>query len=66
MIGGLANDDASCGAYATRPEDYERFSMLLEPLLREYHGIVGDIKQKHDWNIPVGEYMLTEIDINKI
>jgi creatine kinase len=32
------------------------------PLIRDYHGIKGDIKQKHDWNIPVGKYLLTNID----
>ena len=62
VMGGLCNDDSGVGAYATRPEDYDTFSFLLEPLTREYHGISGDTKQTHDWNIPVGEYLLTKID----
>ena len=62
MMGGLCNRDSGVGAYATRPEDYDVFSFYLEPLIREYHGISGDTKQTHDWNIPVGEYVLTKID----
>ena len=61
-MGGLANDDSSVGVYATRPEDYDIFSFYLEPLIREYHKIEGSTKQEHDWNIPVGEYVLTKID----
>ena len=61
-MGGLANDDSSMGAYATRPEDYDVFSFFLEPLLRAYHNIEGDTKQTHDWKIPVGEYLLTKLD----
>ena len=61
-MGGLANDDSSVGAYATRPEDYDNFSFYLEPLIRTYHKIEGDTKQEHDWNIPVGEYLLQKIN----
>jgi arginine kinase len=39
MMGGLCNDDSSVGAYATSPEDYDKFSFYLEPLIREYHKI---------------------------
>lgn len=62
MMGGLCNADSSVGAYATRPEDYDVFSLYLEPLIREYHKIEGQTKQEHDWKIPVGEYVLTKID----
>ena len=61
-MGGLINDDSSVGAYATRPEDYENFAHLFEPLLRDYHGITGDTKQEHSWEIPVGEYVLTNFN----
>lgn len=64
LMGGLCNSDSSVGAYATSPEDYDTFSFFLEPLIREYHGIQGDTKQEHDWNIPVGKYLLTSIDPN--
>jgi hypothetical protein len=64
MMGGLENDDSSVGAYATRPEDYDEFSFYLEPLIRDYHGIKGDTRQQHDWNIPMNKYLLTSIDPN--
>lgn len=62
MLSGLSNGDASVGAYAMRPDDYEKFGKFFEPIIREYHKIEGDVKQQHDWNIPVGEYVLTHID----
>ena len=62
MMGGLENDDSSVGAYATRPEDYDAFAFYLEPLIKEYHKIQGNTKQEHDWNIPVGQYLLTNIN----
>jgi len=60
--GALFNEDTSIGIYATRPDDYDFFGFYLEPLIREYHKIEGATKQTHDWNIPVGEYVLTKID----
>ena len=62
MMGGLCNDDSSVGVYATNPGDYDSFSFYLEPLIRTYHGIEGDTKQVHDWDIPTGKYLLTNID----
>lgn len=62
MMGGLCNEDSGVGVYATRPEDYDAFSFYLEPLIRTYHNIEGDTKQEHDWNIPVGKYLLQEIN----
>lgn len=62
MVGGLANDDASVGVYATRPEDYVDFKDYLVPIIREYHGIIGDVKQMHDWNIPTGAYLLNKLN----
>jgi arginine kinase len=61
MIGGLSNEDASVGVYATSPSDYKIFSTYLEPIIREYHNISGDTKQKHDWDIPLGVYLLDKI-----
>ena len=61
MMGGLCNPDSSVGVYATRPEDYDIFSFYLQPLLRAYHGIEGDVRQKHDWDIPLNKYLLTSI-----
>jgi arginine kinase len=61
MMGGLENNDSSVGVYATRPEDYDTFAFYLETLIRDYHGISGDTKQEHDWNVPQGKYLLTNI-----
>ena len=63
-MGGLENDDSSVGAYATRPEDYDAYGFYLQPLIKEYHKIEGNTKQEHDWNIPVGKYLLTNINPN--
>jgi creatine kinase len=62
IITGLCNDDCSIGAYASRPEDYDVFHFFWEPLIRDYHKIEGETKQKHDWNIPIDEYVLTKLD----
>jgi arginine kinase len=62
MMGGLENADSSVGVYATRPEDYDNFSFYLGNLIKSYHGIEGNTKQEHDWNIPVGKYLLTNIN----
>ena len=62
MMGGLCKDDSGVGVYATRPEDYDQFGFYLEPLIRAYHKIEGDTKQQHDWNIPLGKYLLANID----
>jgi arginine kinase len=64
MMGGLENDDSGVGAYATRPEDYDQYGFYLSPLIKEYHKIEGNTKQEHDWNIPVGKYLLTNINPN--
>jgi len=61
IIAGLANDDAQVGVYLTRPEDLQDFAFFLDRIVREYHGISGDTRQEHDWDIPVGEYTLTRI-----
>lgn len=57
-------DDSGVGAYATRPEDYDFFGFFLQPLIRDYHGIQGNTKQEHNWDIPMNEYLLTKINSN--
>ena len=39
------------GAYASAPEDYDLFASVLDPMIREFHGISAEtvIDQKHDW-----------------
>jgi creatine kinase len=64
MIAGLCNSDASIGVYATSPEDYSDFGFFLEPLIRDYHAIDGSARQSHNWQTPLGKFVLTEIDPN--
>lgn len=62
MVSALTNDDANIGVYSTRPEDSVEFGFYLDPIICEYHKIVGDTRQEHDWNIPVGLYRLVDLD----
>ncbi len=62
MLGGLCNEDSNVGVYIANTEDLEIFGQYLEPIIRDYHKIEGDVRQEHDWSIPVGEYLLNEID----
>lgn len=61
-MGGLENEDSGVGVYATRPEDYDKFSFFMKDLINDYHNIPAGTKQEHCWDIPVGEYLLTKID----
>jgi len=49
---GIDNPDSTMGAYAQNPNDFEQFSELLDPMIREFHGIDPEarIEQKHDWD----------------
>ena len=40
MMGGLCNDDSGVGAYATSPEDYDRFAFLQydKCMYPQWHG----------------------------
>lgn len=60
-MSGLESNYSTIGVYATRPEDYDRYEFYLEPLIKEYHKIEENTKQEHDWDISVGEYLLTNI-----
>lgn len=49
---GIENPDSQMGAYAMNPEDYDLFAPMLDPMIRDFHGIEADteIAQKHDWD----------------
>ncbi len=49
---GIENPDSQMGAYAMNPEDYDQFAPMLDPMIRDFHGIPAeaDIAHKHDWN----------------
>ena len=52
IASGIENPDSQIGAYAMNPEDYELFAPMLDPMIRDFHGIPAeaDIAHKHDWN----------------
>ncbi len=52
IASGLENPDSQMGAYAMNPEDYDLFAPMLDPMIRDFHGIpaAADIAQKHDWD----------------
>jgi creatine kinase len=52
IASGIENPDSKMGAYAMHPEDYDRFATMLEPMIRDSHGIDArhEIAQKHDWD----------------
>ena len=49
---GIENPDSQMGAYAMNPDDYDRFAPMLDPMIRDFHGIPAEteIAQKHDWD----------------
>lgn len=52
IASGIENPDSQMGAYAMHPEDYDRFATMLDPMIRDSHGIAVDreISQEHDWD----------------
>jgi creatine kinase len=52
IASGIENPDSQMGAYAMNPEDYDLFAPMLDPMIRDFHGIPADTKiaQKHDWD----------------
>jgi len=52
IASGIENPDSQMGAYAMNPEDYDLFAPMLDPMIRDFHGIPAEtgIAQKHDWD----------------
>lgn len=48
---GIENPDSQMGAYAMQPDDYDVFETYLDRMIRDYHGIKGEIHQDSDWQI---------------
>ena len=61
---GVANPTSQMGAYAMHPDDYEVFAHMLDPMIRDFHGIAPDapIRQVHDWDTSVNRCDLGAID----
>lgn len=62
IASGIENPDSSMGAYAMAPSDYDQFAPLLDPMIRDYHGLTGAISQPHDWNTTGKKCDLSAID----
>jgi len=52
IASGIENPDSQMGAYAMNPDDYDRFAPMLDPMIRDFHGLAANtaIVQRHDWN----------------
>ncbi len=50
IITGMQNPDSQMGAYAMNPDDYDLFQPYLDKLIRDYHGIEGELKQISNWD----------------
>ncbi len=61
---GIENSDSQMGAYAMSPEDYDLFAPMLDPLIRDFHGIPEDVQiaQAHDWDSSKSSCDLGKID----
>lgn len=61
---GIENPSSKMGAYAMNPKDYDQFAPLLDPMIRDAHGIAADteIAQKHDWDTDATPCDLGAID----
>ncbi len=61
---GVENSDSQMGAYAMAPEDYDLFAPMLDPMIRDFHGIPGDVEiaQRHDWDTGNSSCDLGKID----
>jgi creatine kinase len=61
---GIENPDSQMGAYAMNPDDYDLFAPMLDPMIRDFHGIPADreIAQLHDWNTSASPCDLGAID----
>ena len=64
ILTGIKNPDSQMGSYAMNPQDYDIFSPMLDPMIRDFHAIPPEIEisQKHDWNTNAETCDLGEID----
>ncbi len=61
---GIENPDSQMGAYAMYPEDYDQFAPMLDPMIRDFHGIPAEtaIAHKTDWDTGAMSCDLAAID----
>jgi len=48
---GVENPDSGMGLYAMSPTDYDDFKPYFDKVIRDYHGISGDLKHVNNWDI---------------
>jgi protein-arginine kinase len=61
---GIENPDSQMGAYAMNADDYDLFASMLDPMIRDFHGIAAgtDIAQNQDWSTDATSGDLGAID----
>jgi len=64
ILTGIENPDSQMGAYAMAPKDYDEFSPMLDPMIRDFHAIDADevVAQRHDWDMESVQCDLGAID----
>ncbi len=64
IASGVENPDSQMGAYAMNREDYDRFAPMLDPMIRDFHGISAQtaIAHKADWDTSAMSCDLAAID----
>ncbi|CAG35764.1 related to arginine kinase [Desulfotalea psychrophila LSv54] len=45
---GVLNPDSSIGIYAGDAQSYRTFAAILHPIIEEYHGVSGEVRQESD------------------
>eukprot|EP00976_Prorocentrum_cordatum_P072947 1180905-Prorocentrum_minimum.AAC.3 len=48
---GYENADSGMGLYAMSPTDYDEFKPYFDKVIRDYHGIKGELKHVNDWDL---------------
>lgn len=64
ILSGIENPDSQMGAYAMNSDDYDQFALMLDPMIRDFHGIPAEaiIAQQHDWDTGATSCDLSAID----
>jgi creatine kinase len=64
ITSGVENPDSQMGAYAMNPEDYDQFAPMLDPMIRDFHGIPAQTAIAHqaDWDTGAMSCDLAAID----
>merc|ERR1719499_598066 len=62
---GFENPDSDVGCYAMAPDDYEKFNVFFDKVIRDYHSAAPDAVHITDWDASgVGENGV--LDVTKL